>query len=105
MDTTPELRTAPDKPDPRFWDDEAQKLMLIAYSVYSDYSNASFKRTGIGSRGLRVLGFRGRGVGTKCPITRRFGRRLVNACRRLAKQIREQEDASTVHRPGAIPGA
>lgn len=95
-----ELRQAPDKPDPRFWDGEARKLMLMKYDLFRTYSTGAklWTPNSRGARGLRYLGFRNqtKTVGGKvsCPIVAAYGQLLVNACQRVARQIeREQVSA------------
>lgn len=91
-----ELRQAPAKPDPRFWDAEARKLMLMQHKAYLEYATgllANGRPTKLdGSFGLRWLGFRRRladgGKPRKhCPIVKLHGKRLTNACRRLYKEL------------------
>lgn len=87
-----ELRQAPDKPDPRFWDGEARKLMLIDYRTYSIYvaGATKFAAYSRGAKGLRLLGFREAnklGVNGRCLIIDAYGRLLINACQRVAKEF------------------
>lgn len=85
-----ELRQAPAEPDPRFWDAEARKLMLIDYNSYKRYTGNMQNYLGPGALGLAKLGFRVKTPfqkGSRCPITKAYGQRLINACRRLHKEL------------------
>lgn len=90
-----ELRQAPDKPDPRFWDGEARLLMLIRYDIFMSYADGGKNWTpnSRGSRGLRHLGFRTMSTPKNgpvtCPVVAKYGQLLVNACMRLAKELEE----------------
>lgn len=107
-----ELRTAPAKPNIKFWDTEARKLMLIDYECFLDYAIKRPRNIKMrGSRGLAILGFRHRRINpdgsvninalrsSSDPVAVAHAAKLVNACVRLYSEItKEDNNASPLHR-------
>lgn len=96
-----DLRTIPPKAGPRFWDAEARKLMLVDYRHFAAYAGirpAQEKKNG--AKGLALLKFRhlydpkdriNKPQARFCPITKLWGRKLMNACKRVQRDLHERE--------------